>query len=317
MEIDAGSAVGVSIKPHRILFVCLPILSIGHGYGIKPVHHDSNVTTHPIEHMETEHRINADGAISGEATAKATQLPSKPVNFFLYRERLVTFVVLDNISFRAASSVYLLDLLDLLHPGAAEVHPASHSTVAIWVEEDAQLMRERIRSALHTAITKISLSLDIWTSPNYYSFLGIEAHFIDHNGKLWNLLIAFRVIYGPHTGVAISQIVHAVCEFYGILNLIGYSTMDNASNNNTFAQDFYEVKLDKHGGWKYWRLRCGCHILNLAMQYSLYGSKAKKRTTHALGSEAVEAAWNEEENEGAIAAAASLHIAHVEEKAHE
>jgi hypothetical protein len=49
--------------------------------------------------------------------------------------------------------------------------------------------------------------------------------------------------------------------------------MDNVSNNDTFAERFYN-----HLGinWKHYRLRCGCYILNLAAKYGLYGVKKER-----------------------------------------
>ena len=104
--------------------------------------------------------------------------------------------------------------------------------------------------------------------------MGVEAHFIDYDGDLQNFLIAFRVIYGPHTGSAICTIVTEIAEHYEICADIGYTTMDNALNNNTFAEEFYQY-LGKPN-WRHFRIRCGTHILNLRAKAGIYGNKRKK-----------------------------------------
>ena len=55
----------------------------------------------------------------------------------------------------------------------------SLATVSKWVIKDVKIMSKRIKHALYTAASNISLILDIWTSPNYIAFLSIKAHFIN------------------------------------------------------------------------------------------------------------------------------------------
>jgi len=106
-------------------------------------------------------------------------LPTYRVEFYQYREHLIAFMVLDNISFTKALSKHLIRLISLLNPIAISLHPTSPATVSKWVIKDAKIISKRIKHALHTAASNISLILNIWTSPNYITFLGIEAHFIN------------------------------------------------------------------------------------------------------------------------------------------
>src|SRR5438552_8601661 len=105
------------------------------------------------------------------------------IDYLLFRERFIDWVVSDNISFNGASSDKLKAVLETLNSKAKSVFPDSHSTVHNWMMKDFEILKERIREEHHSAQSKINLSFDIWTAPNHLPFLGIEAHFIDRNSK--------------------------------------------------------------------------------------------------------------------------------------
>jgi len=231
------------------------------------------------------------------------------IDYLLFRERFIDWVVSDNISFNGASSDKLKAVLETLNSKAKSVFPDSHSTVHNWMMKDFEILKERIREELHSAQSKINLSFDIWTAPNHLPFLGIEAHFIDRNSKFQNLLIAFRLILGSHTGENIALIINEIIDFFNIRAILGYSTADNASNNDTAAKVIYS-----HLGqnWRHMRLRCGAHILNLAARAGLYG-KASKATTKKLEGEA-EDRRVQQENEENEAIAKQINASPVNEK---
>jgi len=88
-------------------------------------------------------------------------------------------MVLDNISFTRALLEHLICLISLLNPIAISLYPISPAIVSKWVIKDVKIISKRIKHALYTAASNISLILNIWTSPNYIAFLGIKAHFIN------------------------------------------------------------------------------------------------------------------------------------------
>ena len=153
-------------------------------------------------------------------------------------------MVLDNISFSRALLKRLICLISLLNPIAISLHPISPIIVSKQVIKDVKIISKRIKYALYTAASNISLTLNIQTLPNYIMFLSIKVYFINQNGKLQNLLIAFRMLLEPYTSKNITSIVIATIEFYNITSYIIYTTINNALNNNTFIQHFYNY-LDK------------------------------------------------------------------------
>ena len=55
------------------------------------------------------------------------------------------------------------------------------------------------------------------------------------------------MLLGPYTSTNIASVVITAIKSYDILLYIAYTTIDNALNNNTFVQHFYNY-LDKD--WK-------------------------------------------------------------------
>jgi hypothetical protein len=70
-------------------------------------------------------------------------------------------MVLDNISFTRASLERLIYLISLLNPIAISLHPTSLAIVSKWVIKDTKIISKRIKYALYTATSNISLTLNI------------------------------------------------------------------------------------------------------------------------------------------------------------
>lgn len=62
----------------------------------------------------------------------------------------------------------------------------SHSTMSLYVMKLLDTRKIEVRELLAATESKISISVDIWTSSNYLSFLGVVAHFVGkfHIGRL-------------------------------------------------------------------------------------------------------------------------------------
>ncbi|KAF5347184.1 hypothetical protein D9758_011063 [Tetrapyrgos nigripes] len=60
--------------------------------------------------------------------------------------------------------------------------------------------------------------------------------------ELRSQLVAFRRIEGSHTGANIAGIFTGVLKDLGAQNSIGMITLDNASNNGTFVQEFHDPR---------------------------------------------------------------------------
>ena len=55
--------------------------------------------------------------------------------------------------------------------------PTLRSTIAKYTRSTLEERKEEIKKLVTTARSKISISVDVWTSSNHLSFLGVVGHF--------------------------------------------------------------------------------------------------------------------------------------------
>ena len=65
--------------------------------------------------------------------------------------------------------------------------------------------QEKIKKILQEVESRISFTLDIWTSTSMKAFLAITAHFISSDWKMHNITLDFVQIWGMHTGENIKE----------------------------------------------------------------------------------------------------------------
>ena len=111
-----------------------------------------------------------------------------------------------------------------------------------------------------TLDSKISIALDLWTSPAQTPFFGLVGHFLDEDWVPRTLLIDFAPLTGSHTGERIySSFCNIISE--SVHAKLMAVVCDNATNNDTFIQKLIE-NLD--GFTPESHIRCMAHVLHLA-----------------------------------------------------
>ncbi|CAG8761385.1 12591_t:CDS:1, partial [Ambispora leptoticha] len=97
-------------------------------------------------------------------------------------------------------------------------------------------------------------------------YMVITCHFIDTNWKLQKLVLAFKMVPTPHTGIIISDILFKCFNDWNITSKTLAITADNATNNDA-AINHLKHKLDDQNmliaDGCFLRQRCCTHILNL------------------------------------------------------
>jgi hypothetical protein len=102
-----------------------------------------------------------------------------------------------------------------------------------WILEAYYERQKDVMQRLQSGISKITLSMDIWSVPNDLEMLGIVAHWIGEHRCARRSLIGLRELPQGHTGSEWAPVVAEVIEQYCIGDKLGYFQMDNASNNDT------------------------------------------------------------------------------------
>ena len=181
----------------------------------------------------------------------------------------MTFVVVNNLSLRQATSLHLRQLLIERDPVIEEVLPTAATTVAEWIKRYYPPCQQKVVSKLASAKSRITLSFDGWKSDSDMDLLGVIAHFIDDDFKHQTLLLSLEATHGSHTGENLSQALLAAVRSYSIGSNIGYFIADSATNNDKairYLQDDLAVDV------KAQRLRCAAHIINLVCSAILLGA---------------------------------------------
>lgn len=101
----------------------------------------------------------------------------------------VDWIISHDLSLRQATSPETRGLLTWNRPQLLKALPSHHTTLAKYIEEGLEERKLEIKELLRTASSTIALSVDIWTSPNHLSFLGVVAHFVG----MWPVLTIFML----------------------------------------------------------------------------------------------------------------------------
>ena len=179
-----------------------------------------------------------------------------------FRKRLVRWVVRNDQPFTAveASRQSFRSMFNLTKPGIAI---PSGNTIKRDIMECHREEEGRVGERLRNAGSKISVTLDCWTSPNTKAFLGITGHYIDDDWALRSLLLDFVPLPGEHTGENLCEAFVAACERFGILHKLLGVTTDNAANIDKLLTCLEGACHDRGITFAKKRaareMRCSCH----------------------------------------------------------
>jgi hypothetical protein len=133
-----------------------------------------------------------DGFCSVGRSDNATAVANSVADAFdqhHFHALLYEWIICNNISFKQLDSPQLRRLLSYLTDRSNGLVPSSitvRPTVAILYTNAIGAVTE----SLHSAITNINFSFDLWTSKNKLALLGLCAHFINNVGEPITTLLA-------------------------------------------------------------------------------------------------------------------------------
>ena len=198
--------------------------------------------------------------------------------FDKFKELLIRWIVYCHIAFFQIENVYFRELLFYVFPGLTTLLPKARLVIRRWIKEAFDARKERLRLDMEEAHSNISISFDLWTSPNYQAILGCVAHFINKKGKRRTAVLALRELVGEHSGENMADVLLHIFNDYKISGQIGYFMADNASSNDTcidlVLQALYPNMSQKQRLRR--RLQCFGHIVNLCAQAFIVGKDAEK-----------------------------------------
>jgi hypothetical protein len=198
----------------------------------------------------------------------------KVVNQDVVNEALVSLIVVRNLAYRAVEWPEFHHLCMALNSRSLSLLPSSHSTMAGLISQSYESSKSIVRKRLEHAMSRIHISLDIWTSPNRLLLLGICCQFVGSDrAKIEQALLGLRPV-SNHSGKEQWLVLRRVLVEYGILRSVGTIMGDNSSTNDTLCRAMsVDLECDEGIQWNPVanRLRCLGHILNLVVNAFLFG----------------------------------------------
>ena len=68
-------------------------------------------------------------------------------------------------------------------------------------------LKEKVRIIVQEAPGNISYTTDLWTSVQTLGYMVITCYFINKGWKLQKLVLGFKLVPAPHTGIVISEML--------------------------------------------------------------------------------------------------------------
>lgn len=183
----------------------------------------SKATSTAGEHLKAIHFIGPDGEIQQSSKKRklmdlyvngvdaVSQLKNERACQFEYNEFQALFYswfVSSNLSFRTVDSKSFRTLLEYLNPRCLRYIPSSTTvsrTLVTLHDKQLGLLTEQLLSA----VTRINISFDLWTSGNQLALLGIVTHYIDVSGTPKTLLLSLPRQHGKHSGLNLAETIGA------------------------------------------------------------------------------------------------------------
>jgi hAT family C-terminal dimerisation region len=236
------------------------------------------ITVFPKETRTIERaRAQLTRIYTGASSQIAAEIDQKILEEFLQQdvidEALIRLLTVRRLPLRLLEWPEFHAFCQTLNPYASSYLNQSHSALPKKIEKSFERAKVIVRSQLELLETRVHISLDIWTSPNRYLFIGICAHYVNRTKETsQRALLGLRQI-GGHTAQEQFDVLKPVLEEYGILESLGSIIGDNASSNDKLCRTI-STYLSKscHIQWdhQHQRIRCIGHILNLIVQAFLF-----------------------------------------------
>lgn len=200
------------------------------------------------------------------------QILKSVLNKSVIDKALTALIVQHNLPFRLVEAPAFHAFCQSINPQINREITSSHSEISRKISQMWTSEKDIVRKKLQSSLTKIHISLDIWTSPNKILFLGVCGHFVEYETeRLFKALLGLCPV-GGHSSQDQFDVLIPLLDDYGITGKLGCIMGDNHSANdklcNLVARFFEENMV-----WDpvHHRMRCNGHIINLAVQAFLFG----------------------------------------------
>lgn len=106
-----------------------------------------------------------------------------------------------------------------------------------WVTREYPIHKQEIRENMATAISRIHLAFDLWTSNRRKAINGVTANWVDCKGHCQTALLAMKEMSDRHDGQSIARLVLPIIEDYNFADKLGFFVLNNALSNDTCVKE--------------------------------------------------------------------------------
>ena len=234
--------------------------------------------THRIKERRTPSQVSSNRPASTAASetendaSVSVRTIYQTVDLTNFRKQITRWCIEEHVPFYKLDSSAFHNVLQSISSSIGKFIPSA-TTLSRWAREEYNIEKEKIKSLLRSALSKIHLSFDLWTSPNGYAIIAVVAHCViqdstgTHNQAL---LLALKRMRYRHRGEDIAEVLIQVILDYS-LERLGVFIADNVESNDTAIKHTLAVIEPQEYDWGARRSRCIGHIINLAAKAFLFG----------------------------------------------
>ena len=267
-------------------------------------------TSNVRKHLEDVHKRNME---TGEIREPEESVRKSAVwsyvsktNYDHFKHLVVRWFAFCQLALFMVENTFFREVVTYLNTGLGSMLPRASSTLRRWIMDEFEAQKKLVTAELSKSISRVHISFDIWTAGNWVGFLSVYGYWIDLMGCRQRRLLAFRRIYGSHSGENQADVLEEVLQSYGLDQKVGYFVSDNASSNSLAVKYLLQAIQPGIADAASRRLRCLGHSINLAAQALLAGGDPECGISSGteVGNREL---WNKKWTEFEIAARSWIH----------
>ncbi|CAH9123067.1 unnamed protein product [Cuscuta epithymum] len=181
---------------------------------------------------------------------------------------MANLLVEENLPFLFSESVALKDYAQTcLNP---QFRGYSRKTVKKEIIRLYRAEKTRLQDFFANFDGRVTICSDIWEDEfHHIYYLGLTAHFVDHDWNMDKRVLAFREFNERHTAEHIFILMEHILIEYNLFDKVFVIGFDNATNNTAAIPKLRELCGANTLMGRFFHQRCACHVINLCVQDGL------------------------------------------------
>jgi hypothetical protein len=174
----------------------------------------------------------------------------------------INWVVIDQQPFTIVNNLSFQKFMSSIQP---RYRIPSRNTLKEMIIKKFEIAQTEVLNYLQLSTSKVSLTIDMWTSISALGILAITIHYINDNWQFEHFLLDISYVPSPHDASTIKNAVLKITDKFNITSrLIGITTDNEAKMLAAVRKikENVELPIFQH-------YRCTAHVLNLIVKAGL------------------------------------------------